>query len=115
MKTWIEMTNQEWGVALAKRLGWHRTLEGHLYGWSLPDGRWFEEQTYSLTETWEGMGLVVAAMIEKGWFMEVKHYQSGLVSVVFDGKGGTFCAENWDHNEPAAVAEAAYKALEEGE
>mgnify|MGYP001570247602 CR=1 FL=1 len=115
MKTWSEMTDQEKTKALAEKLGWVREDFNFWPGWRLPDGRWFEAQAHSLTESWEDMSLVVEAMQERGWHREVKHYQSGLISALFDGKDGTFCGEAWDHNEPAATAEAAYKALGEGE
>ncbi len=109
--SWQSMTPDRQADALAERLGWYQQTT------FTPWLHWFDGGNYicdvddfTITDG-RSMLLVVEAIEAKGWERFVHHYQAGHVSVVFAKYNGYGEAERGDGNEPAATAEAAWRAL----
>ena len=117
---WNDIPPDQQADALAEKLGWHK--EERDYTW-LPVGPvrgtlWVDDNGESMVlvdqfkpqTDLNSMGLVIEAMAKRDWERQLFHYPSGHVKATFY-KGFLYRAFATDHNEPAAVAKAAWKAL----
>ncbi len=121
MSTWNKLDDNGKVKDLAEKMGWTlgspRYVEGApgavMTPWLDGTGRevaWLEY--WDPLHDWRSMGLVVEAMTEKGYSRGLHHYPGGYVSAFFSSVESFGEASNNNHNEPAATAEAAWKALD---
>jgi len=106
---WKDLPPDDRDRALAEKLGWKYEKLGRVWGWRLPDDRWYSAVWHSPTTSWAGMGLVVAAMAAKGFDRIVTANNGAPIHVAFihDRAFGSATSDS----EPEVTAEAAWKAL----